>query len=253
MRSRPVVSFRRGIVFMCFLGMFWTVLGTAPVRALEIPLDGVVVRPVYHGTVWMTVQTGEPPLQIVIDPWSRAPLPEGLRADLILITDVHYDHMDVRALRTLLKSSTEIVAPPAVSQEIQPQLRKIRIHVLHNGESLRWKILQIRAIPMYNTDPARKQYHPKGRGNGYILTVRNKRIYIAGDTQCTPEMRKLRGIDLALVPINLPYTMDADEAAECVRAFRPRIVVPYHYQVGEADPARFQELLRNSGIRVIVE
>ncbi len=253
MHLRRILRVRGLIISVCLAGILGVVPGTVPVLAREIPLDGVVVRPVYHATVWITVQTGEPPLQIVIDPWSRAPLPRGLRADLILITDVHYDHMDVRAIRTSLKSSTEIVAPPAVNREIQSQLRNIRIHVLRNGESMRWKILQIRAVPMYNTDPARKQYHPRGRGNGYVLTVRNRRVYIAGDTQCTPEMRNLRGIDLALVPINLPYTMDADEAAECVRAFRPRIAVPYHYQVGEADPARFQQQLRGSGIQVIVD
>jgi L-ascorbate metabolism protein UlaG (beta-lactamase superfamily) len=105
--------------------------------------------------------------------------------------------------------------------------------VINNGESKILEGIKVEAIPMYNLvrgPSAGKLYHDKGRGNGYILTIGGKRVYISGDTECTPEMKALKNIDVAFVCMNLPYTMPPEEAAECVRAFRPKIVYPYHYR-----------------------
>lgn len=210
----------------------------------DIRLDGVTVTPIYHGTVWVTLQEGSSTWHVAVDPWKQAPLPKDKKAHLILVTDVHYDHMDPEAIRAVASSDAEVVAPPAVVQELRKSLTELRLHELANGQTWSWRGLQVEAVPMYNTSPDRAQYHTKGRGNGYVLQFQKTRVYIAGDTQCTSEMRALKNIDLALVPINLPYTMDADEAAQCVKAFRPKRVVPYHYQVGQANPDRFVELLR---------
>ncbi|GBC83732.1 hypothetical protein HRbin11_00150 [bacterium HR11] len=218
----------------------------------DIRLDGLTVTPIYHGTVWVTLREGDQTWHVAVDPWKQAPLPKDKKAHLILITDVHYDHMDAEAIRSVAAPDVEVVAPPAVVRELKGTLKGMKLHELANGQTWAWRGLQVEAVPMYNTSPDRAQYHTKGRGNGYVLQFQNTRVYIAGDTQCTPEMRALKDIDLALVPINLPYTMDADEAAQCVKAFRPKRVVPYHYQVGQANPDRFVELLRGEkGITVL--
>jgi L-ascorbate metabolism protein UlaG (beta-lactamase superfamily) len=102
---------------------------------------------------------------------------------------------------------------------------------------------------MYNLTEDRLQYHGKGRGNGYVLTFGNVRVYVAGDTEDIPEMRALRNIDVAFVPMNLPFTMTPEQAADAVREFRPRIVYPYHY--GESDVATFIRLVgRDVGVEV---
>jgi L-ascorbate metabolism protein UlaG (beta-lactamase superfamily) len=101
---------------------------------------------------------------------------------------------------------------------------------------------------MYNANGA--SYHTKGRGNGYIITIGGKRLYVAGDTSCTPEMRALERIDVAFVPMNLPFTMSPAEAAGCVKAFKPRVVFPYHYS--GSDPQEFASAMRDSGIEVRV-
>jgi L-ascorbate metabolism protein UlaG (beta-lactamase superfamily) len=149
------------------------------------------------------------------------------QADLILITDIHGDHLDPAQVLKLKKSSTEIVAPQAVAQTVTEAM------VLHNGQKKVVSGLEIEAVPMYNhkrgPSPG-KLYHDRGRGNGYVLTLGDKRVYISGDTACIPEMKSLSDIDIAFVTMNLPYTMPPEEAAECVKAFKPRIVYPYHYR-----------------------
>jgi L-ascorbate metabolism protein UlaG (beta-lactamase superfamily) len=153
---------------------------------------------------------------------------DGLpRADVILITDVHHDHMSPATVASLKTDTTSIVAPPAVAPSVPGSI------VLKNGERKEIGGIGVEGIPMYNLTrgPTPGQlYHDKGRGNGYVLTLGGKRVYIAGDTECTPEMKALRDIDVAFVPMNLPYTMPPPEAAECVRAFAPKIVYPYHYR-----------------------
>lgn len=219
----------------------------------KVDLDGVSVRLIYHATVWIVLKDATPGV-IAIDPWSQAPLSDLPKASLVLITDVHFDHWDAEAVRKTTVEKAIIIAPPAVAHDGENKLPGLTWRVLSNGESTSVGKLKITAVPMYNTSRDRLQYHPKGRGNGYLLDILGKRIFIAGDTECTMEMKTLKGVDLAFIPINLPYTMDAEEAAECLKTFKPRRVVPYHYAVGNADPKKFMQLLKNnSNIQVIFE
>ena len=178
-----------------------------------------------------------------LDRFSALPAPT-----LILVTDIHTDHLDPRAIAALKSQSTRLVVPVAARsrmldvQEAEP---------MANGETKVIGDLTIEAIAMYNLQPDRTSgttLHVKGRGNGYILTVGGKRLYVAGDTSCTPEMLALKNIDVAFLPMNVPYTMSPSEAAECARAFKPRIVYPYHYF--ESDPKVFESAVKDIGIEV---
>jgi L-ascorbate metabolism protein UlaG (beta-lactamase superfamily) len=175
-----------------------------------------------------------------IDPWSTGDYSALPKADVILITDIHGDHMDPKAIAAIKKDSTVIVAPSAVAKTVA------EAKVLANGESTTISGIKIEAVPMYNLQrgpEAGKLYHDKGRGNGYVLTVGDKRIYFSGDTEAVPEMKALKNIDVAFLCMNLPYTMPPDEAAEGVKAFRPKVVYPYHYR--GSDLAVFSGALKN--------
>ena len=165
-------------------------------------------------------------------------------ADYILITDVHADHMAPAVVDKLKKTSTQIVAPKAVAEKFPGAL------VMANGDTLTVGPFKVEAIPMYNLKPADNGpvYHEKGRGNGYIVTYGGKRFYFAGDTEGIPEMRALKNIDVAFIPMNLPYTMTPSAAAEAVRAFHPAVVYPYHYR-GQ-DTTIFAKALQGTGIDV---
>ncbi len=176
------------------------------------------------------------------------------KADLILITHTHGDHLSVETVASLLKPSTAVVAPASVAEAFEEADRE-RISVLTNGDSMEWEGVGIWAVPMYNLDPEKQRFHPKGVGNGYVLTVGGKRIYIAGDTEDIPEMRSLENVDAAFVCMNLPYTMDVDAAADAVLEFQPKIVYPYHYRGkgGMSDLDRFRSLVAvNPSIEVRV-
>ncbi len=182
---------------------------------------------------------------IYLDPAKPVDFSGKPKADLILITDIHGDHMDPGAIKALEKSSTEILAPPAVVQTVTTG------KAIANGETRNWQDWTIQAIPAYNLKrgPAPgKLFHDKGRGNGYVLTYGGKRFYFSGDTEDVPEMRALKNIDVAFVCMNLPYTMPPEEAAEAVKAFHPRIVIPYHYR--GSDLRVFQKDLEGTGIEV---
>lgn len=167
---------------------------------------------------------------------------------LILVTDIHTDHLDPRAIAALKSRATRIVVPVAA----QSRLLDVQgAEPMANGEKKVIGDVRIEAVPMYNLQPDRASgatFHTKGRGNGYVLTIGGKRLYVAGDTACTPEMMALKDIDVAFLPMNLPYTMSPSEAAECAKGFRPRIVYPYHYF--ESDPKVFESALKGTGIEV---
>ena len=171
---------------------------------------------------------------------------EGLpQADLILLTDTHGDHLVPAVLAKVRKPETTVIAPEAVAKTVEGAT------VMRNGERREFQGWTIEAVPMYNLQrgPAPgRVYHEKGRGNGYILTIGGKRFYVAGDTENIPEMRALRNIEAAFIPMNLPYTMPPEEAAEAVRAFKPKVVYPYHYR--GADLEAFRKALEGSGIEV---
>lgn len=161
------------------------------------------------------------------------------KADLILVTHEHSDHLDLKAIDLLKKPTTDLVLTEKCAEKTKAGT------VLKNGQSTVKQGIKIEAIPAYNIvhkRPAGNPYHPKGEGNGYILTFGDKRVYIAGDTENTPEMKALRDIDIAFLPMNLPYTMTPEMVADAARAFKPRILYPYHY--GNTDPQKLVELLK---------
>jgi len=214
----------------------------APSDILETSAGDLKITPVTHGSVLLEIN-GQ---AWHIDPWSTGDYSALPKADVILITDIHGDHMDPKAIATVKKDSTVIVAPAAVAKTVA------QATVLANGESTTISGVKIEAVPMYNLqrgpEPG-KLFHDKGRGNGYVLTVGDKRIYFSGDTEAVPEMKALKDIDVAFVCMNLPYTMPPDEAAEGVKAFRPKVVYPYHYR--GSDLAVFSNALASEkGIEV---
>lgn len=162
------------------------------------------------------------------------------RADLVLVTHEHFDHLDPEALKLILKPGTLTVGPKAVAPKLPGAI------VLANGDTRTVLGLTIEAVPAYNIEhkrPDGNPFHPKGAGNGYIVTFGETRVYIAGDTENTPEMKALRSIDVAFLPMNLPYTMDPEQVADAAKAFRPKVLYPYH--TGDTDTGRLTKLLEN--------
>ena len=182
---------------------------------------------------------------IYVDPVGGAELYEGLPSpELILITDIHGDHFDVETLEAVATAGTMIVAPAAVVEGL-PEGLAAQAQTLANGAETSVLDLNVEAIPMYNLTEDRLQFHENGRGNGYVLTIGGRRVYISGDTEDIPEMRALENIDVAFVCFNLPYTMTEAQAASAVVEFAPAIVYPYHF--GESDVNLFAELVAEGG------
>lgn len=212
-----------------------------PMQVFKTAAGPVEITPIFHACA-MIKAGGD---TIYIDPAHPGNIAGLQPGGLILITDIHPDHLDVADIAALSGPNTEIIAPAAVLETVK------NAKVLANGESLQWHKWKITAVPMYNikhTMPNGTPFHPKGRGNGYVLTYGGKRFYFAGDTEGTPEMRALKNIDVAFIPMNLPYTMTPEEAADAVRAFKPKVVIPYHYR-GQ-DTQKFADALKGSGIEV---
>lgn len=183
---------------------------------------------------------------IHVDPVSQGNYTGLPQADLILITDIHGDHQDRAKIDQLKKAGTIVVAPSAVQKTIT------EAQVVANGEKKSVAGIEVEGVPMYNLTRGPQPgtlFHDKGRGNGYVLTLGDKRLYISGDTECIPEMKALRNIDVAFVSMNLPYTMPPGEAAECAKAFRPKVVYPYHFR-GQ-NPREFADALQGTpGVEV---
>ena len=206
-------------------------------RADTIPTSAgdLVVTFIGHGTL-MLQQGGR---VIHVDPWSRlADYSQLPKADLVLITHEHGDHLDPAAIAAVRKDGTRIVVSHSCAGKVEGA------EVLENGATREEAGFRVEAVPAYNIVHVRgpgQPYHPKGNGNGYILTFGDTRVYIAGVTEDTPEMKALKGIAVAFLPMNLPYTMTPEMVADAARAFRPRILYPYHY--GETDPQALVRLL----------
>lgn len=175
--------------------------------------------------------------------------------DIIFISDIHQDHLSVDTLKIVNKDKTIIIAPKAVADKL-PQDLLLKTIILTNGVTTTQKGFNIETVPMYNLPESTTSPHTKGRGNGYIIEREGERVYIAGDTADIPEMRALKDIDIAFIPMNLPYTMTVEDAALGVLAFSPKKVYPYHYrgQDGLSDIAKFKELVSvgNANIEVVL-
>ena len=209
----------------------------------------LIIQPLVHASLILTING----VTLYADP-NGADNYKGMTApDIILITDIHGDHFDIKTIDAVKKATTILVVPPAVADKL-PAADKDHLVVLKNGDNSMQMGISITAIPMYNLPESPTAMHTKGRGNGYVVGIGGKNIYISGDTQGIPEMRSLKDIDIAFVCMNLPYTMDVKEAADAVLAFSPKIVYPYHYrgQNGLSDVNTFKSLVdaRNKNIEV---
>ena len=196
-----------------------------------------------HGTLMMTF-AGK---TIHVDPYGEVADYGSLpKADLVLVTHEHYDHLDPEACRIVLTPATTVVSSKVCAPKLPGAI------VLANGESRTVLGLPIEAVPAYNIAhkrPDGNPFHPKGAGNGYIITFGDKRVYVAGDTEDIPEMKALKAIDIAFLPMNLPYTMTPEQVAAAARAFRPKVLYPYHF--GDTDTSKLVKLLAGeTGIEV---
>ena len=227
-------------------------MGRVELEAETPESSGIDIQPVSHATAVI----GWDDSNIYLDPVGGMEAFQGKKdPDMIFITDIHQDHLDVNTLNTLNLEDVTIVVPKAVQEELPDSLAS-HLEVMNNGETISLNGFSIKAIPMYNLREEAKQFHTKGRGNGYLIEKGGKRLYIAGDTEDIPEMRNLENVDVALIPMNLPYTMPVAAAADAVIEFAPKKVYPYHYrgQNGMADVQKFKQLVNeaNKDIEVVL-
>ena len=202
---------------------------------------GFTINPVEHASMVLNWDG----IIIYVDPVEGKEMySEYTEPSIILITDIHGDHFDVPTLEALVTENTSIIAPHAVFEKLPESLQK-KTEVMKNGARITDHEIKIEAIPMYNLRAEALKFHEKGRGNGYVLEKKGKRVYISGDTEDIPEMRNLKNIDIAFVCMNLPYTMTVEKAAEAVLDFQPKTVYPYHYRGknGLSDVAKFKSLV----------
>jgi len=241
-----VMAFRIALV-----GLFLLALGSLATAAdlekdrLATSAGEVEITFVGHGTLVF----GFGGKVIHVDPYGKLTDYSALpKADLVLITHAHGDHLDPVALAAIRKAGTEVIVSPACQGKVDGAV------VLKNGEERTAAGVRVQAVPAYNLVAMRSEgvpYHPKGEGNGYVVTFGDKRVYVAGDTENVPEMKALKGIDVAFLPMNLPYTMTPEMVADAAKAMRPRVLYPYHF--GQTDPARLVELLKGEkGIEIRV-
>lgn len=226
----------------------------APFKNYLVESD-IIISPIEHGTLVIEYNG----TTIYIDPvGGKDAFSKHKAPNFILITDIHGDHLNLESLNAINTANTIIIGPKAVKEKLPASLQKNYTTLfsgLSRGFSTSKMALEVEGVAMYNIREEAKQYHPKGRGLGYVLTLNNKRIYISGDTEDTFEMRHLKNIDIALVCMNLPYTMPITSAASAVLEFKPKKVLPYHYRGtnGLSDVKRFKRLVnaKNSRIKVV--
>ena len=178
---------------------------------------------------------------IYVDPYSKlADFTKLPKADAIFITHEHQDHLDPGALQSIRTKDTTLVLTEAAAERVSGGL------IMKNGDVRTVLGITVEAVPAYNLLHKRENgepFHPPGRGNGYVLAFGKTRVYVAGDTENTPEMKALKNIDYAFLPMNLPYTMTPEMVANAVKAFKPRVLYPYHF--GDTDTGRLITLLKD--------
>jgi len=218
-----------------------------PASSNTVPATGgdITITPFMHASV----QIEHAGRIIQVDP-AMGDISNARPADLVLVTDIHDDHLKPGRIRKLRKPGAPVVVPAAVENQAGKQI-PAPIEVLANGQTRVVAGIKVDAVPMYNVKSEfapGQPFHTKGRGNGYVIALGGKRLYFAGDTECVPEVKALKDIDVAFLPMNLPFTMSPAEAAECVKAFKPKIVFPYHYQGQKRE--EFTAALNGSGIDI---
>lgn len=218
----------------------------------QLSAQEVIINPISHGTLVLEYDE----IVIYIDPvGGKDAFSKYKAADFVLITDIHGDHLNIKTLEDLNLNNTTLIAPKAVTERLPKSIAKT-IVTINNGNSYSPKELSVEAIPMYNLREEALKFHTKGRGNGYVITLGDNRIYISGDTEDIPEMRALKNIDIAFICMNLPYTMTEKSAANAVLEFKPKKIYPYHYRGtnGLSDVEMFKTLINkgNSDIKVVL-
>ena len=200
----------------------------------------VTITFIKHGSLMLTYEDR----QFQVDPVTMfADYNTFPKADFILVTHEHGDHLDAKAIDALTKKETRLILNPSSREKLG------KGEEMRNGERLKLSdAITLDAVPAYNTTPGREQYHPRHRDNGYILTIDGLRIYIAGDTEDIPEMSELKQIDIAFLPVNQPYTMTVEQAVRAAKIFSPEVLYPYHF--GDTDVMPIKEQLKESGIDV---
>lgn len=210
----------------------------------------ITIQPITHGTLVLTYKNKT----IYIDPYGGADKFKGLaKPDFILITDIHQDHLNIKTLKGIDTKGANFIVPQAVADKL-PNEYKNQVEVLENRQGIHRLGLFISAVAMYNLPESEDAYHTKGRGNGYIINFDDTKVYVSGDTSAIPEMRQLYDIDVSFVCMNLPYTMDIQEASSAVLDFKPAIVYPYHYRGtdGFLDIKKFKEIVSKENSEIDV-
>lgn len=216
-------------------------------ESINIP---VIVHPISHGS--LILEYGD--VLIYVDPiGNNEDFSAFKKPTLVLITDIHGDHLNIETLEALTDSTQTLIIPKAVDGRLNANIKGNRV-IMNNGDTNSIGDIVIEAIPMYNLREEALKFHEKGRGNGYIITLGKERIYISGDTEDIPEMRALQNIDKAFVCMNLPWTMTIESAADAVLEFKPKTIYPYHYRgtSGLSDVEKFKSLVisKNKDINV---
>jgi L-ascorbate metabolism protein UlaG (beta-lactamase superfamily) len=235
---------RKIIAFLTIMTMSTSSFSMAPqvVDTISTPDGNIEMRFIGHASLMFRLKD----VVVFIDPVrSMGSYDKMPKADLILVTHEHSDHLDAALISDLSKADTRVICNQA-SMEKLPSAQ-----VMKNGDRITVSGIGIEAVPAYNIVNMRspgQPFHPKGNGNGYIISFGGKKIYVAGDTENTPEMKALKNIDVAFLPMNLPYTMTPEMVADAAMAFKPAILYPYHY--GETKTSKLIELLKNTTIDI---
>ena len=233
------------LLLMAVLGLN-TACGQSPYEVDEFTTaSGKTVK--FHALMHSCIRIQYDGKEIQIDPVSKlgnrsinyAAMP---KADYIFVTHEHADHYDAAALKTLSADKTQLVMNKRCADMYGSG------KVMANGDKLQLADVSVEAVPAYNSTVGREQFHPKGRDNGYILTIDGLRIYIAGDTEDIPEMAQIKDIDIAFLPCNQPYTMTPDQLVRAAKVIKPKVLFPYHY--GQTDLSSVPAQLEGTGIDV---